>query len=209
LADYNFGMNVQWQPRDEWYAMLGGSAGNAEAGQLPWTDFSWQSWSLVGEFGYAPDNFWGLGPGVYRVQPFIAQTGGPIQGGLTFNLQQQLGEHAPFGWFGRFGFGGDTVSAGASAQVGTGFVAKGPLAHLGLFPSRQYDSAGVGFIWSQPSATSQTVFHENEYALEAGYVLQLTPTAKLQPDFQVIWNPAFNPDAGPAVVFQLQLDLAW
>jgi porin len=78
-----------------------------------------------------------------------------------------------------------------------------------LFPSRKYDAAGIGLAWSQPSDTSKTVFHENEYSLEAGYVLQITPTMKLQPDVQVVWNPAFNPASGPAVVFQLQLDIAW
>ena len=29
LAEYNFGLNLQWQPRKEWYAMLGASAGDA------------------------------------------------------------------------------------------------------------------------------------------------------------------------------------
>jgi len=86
---------------------------------------------------------------------------------------------------------------------------KGPLEYVGLFPGRKHDAAGIGFVWSQPSASFTPDVHENEYVVEAGYVLQLTPTAKLQPDVQVVWNPAYNPDAGPAVVFQLQLDIAW
>jgi carbohydrate-selective porin OprB len=49
----------------------------------------------------------------------------------------------------------------------------------------------------------------SEYVLEAGYVLQLTPTAKLQPDLQVVWNSVHNPAPGPAIVVQLQLDFAW
>jgi hypothetical protein len=53
LPAYNFGLNFQWQPTEEWYAMIGTSAGNARAGELPWTDFSWKSWSVIGEFGYA------------------------------------------------------------------------------------------------------------------------------------------------------------
>ncbi len=32
---------------------------------------------------------------------------------------------------------------------------------------------------------------------------------KLQPDLQIVWNPVFNPDAGPVAVFQCQLVLAW
>jgi hypothetical protein len=33
--------------------------------------------------------------------------------------------------------------------------------------------------------------------------------SQLQPDLQIVWNPAFNPDAGPAVVFQFQFILKW
>jgi carbohydrate-selective porin OprB len=39
--------------------------------------------------------------------------------------------------------------------------------------------------------------------------LQLTPTIKIQPDFQMIWDPAFHEDTSRAMVFQLQLVLAW
>jgi len=209
LSQYNFGMNLQWQPKDDWYAMLGASAGNAPAGETPWTDFSWNQWSVVGEIGYAPDDFLGLGPGVYRIQPFVAEKGGPTQAGLCFNLQQRLGPHSPFAWFGRFGFGGSQVSADADKQIGTGFVMQAPLKYAGLIPKLSNDLLGVGFVWSQPSATTKTVYHENEYILETFYALQLTPTMKLQPDFQIVWNPTFNPESGPALVGQIQLVLAW
>ena len=209
LANYNPGVNLQWQPGNDWYVMFGATAGNSSPGSTPWSDFTWDYWSTVWEIGYMPNDVLGLGPGVYRIQPFLARAGGPTQAGLCFNLQQQLGKDAPFGWFGRFGFGGDEVSDGASAQVGTGFVMKGPLKYAGLFPSRANDSAGIGFVWSQPSASSSPVAHENEYVFEAGYVLQLTPTARLQPDVQVVWNPAYNADARQAVIFQIQLDINW
>jgi hypothetical protein len=32
---------------------------------------------------------------------------------------------------------------------------------------------------------------------------------RLQPDLQIVWNPAFSPDRGPAVIFQLQFILKW
>jgi porin len=216
LPGYNFGLNLQWQPADEWYGMIGSSVGNGHAGYVPWTDFSWDNWSLLAEFGYAPRNFLGLGPGVYRIQPFVGQAeGNPTQAGFGLNLQQQLGQHSPFGWFGRFGHGGterfrgESTQDGTGAQVGTGFVMRGPLEYVGLFPSRRDDAAGLGFVWSRPTAADQPLYHQDEFVLEAGYVLQLTPTAKLQPDLQIVWNPAHNPDPGPATVFQLQLDLAW
>jgi len=209
LSGYNPGVNLQWQLVSDWYVMFGASAGNSSPGNAPWSDFTWDYWSAVWEIGYMPNDVLGLGPGVYRLQPFLAQAGGPTQAGLGFNLQQQLGKDSPFGWFGRFGFGGEDVSAGAAAQIGTGFIMKGPLKYAGLFPSRANDAMGVGFVWSQPSASSGTVAHENEYVFEAGYALQLTPTAKLQPDVQVVWNPTYNPDARQALIVQIQLDVSW
>jgi carbohydrate-selective porin OprB len=209
LPAFNFGVKLQWQPTSELYAMVGATAGDARAGETPWTDFSWQHWSVSWEFGYAPRDFLGLGPGAYRVQPFVAQKGGPTQGGIAFNFQQQLGHESPFGWFGRFGVGGSQVSDGASTQVGTGFAFEAPLAHLGLIPTLTNDYAGIGFVWSQPSATSKTVYHRNEYVAETFYTLQLSPMTRLEPDLQIVWNPAFNPDPGPFVVVQTQIILTW
>ena len=209
LPAYLPGVNLQWQFDDEWYVMTCASAGSASAGQAPWTDFSFNNWSAACELGYMPKNVHGLGPGVYRAQPFVARVGDALGSGLCFNAQQQLGEHTPIGWYGRFGFGSQSVTAGAAAQVGTGFVIRGPLEQLGLAPARSNDGVGVGFVWSQPSASSAMLVHENEFGIEADYVLQLTPMAKLQSDFQVIWNPAYNPGANHAFVLQIQLEFAW
>jgi len=235
LKANNLGVNLQCQPRNDWYAMIGASVGNAPEGQLPWTDFSWHDLSLIGEVGYAPEDFLGMGPGIYRLQPFMAQvtgfepvtvtfsspgstssesvtysspTNSPVQAGLCFNLQQQLGLRSPLGWFGRFGFGSSQVAAGAAAQIGTGFVMQAPLKHAGLEPRLSNDLLGVGFVWSQPSATTKTIYHQNEYALEAFYAIEFTPLMKLQPDVQYVWNPAFNP-ANNALVVQLQLVFSW
>ena len=209
LPSYNYGLNLQWQPSNDWYGMLGYSVGNASAGETPGTNFSWQAWSLQWEVGYAPDDVLGLGPGVYRIQPFLARAEGPVQGGLGVNIEQRLGRNSPFGWFGRFGVGGSQVSGGAKAQVGTGFVMNAPLKYAGWVPRLTNDLLGVGFVWSQPSATTQTVYHDNEYVFETFYTLQLSPASVLQPDLQIVWNPAFNPDPGPAVVFQFQFIVRW
>jgi len=216
LTAYNFGVNLQWQPADEWYGMIGSSAGYGHAGVMPWTDFAWDNWSLVGEFGYAPRDFLGLGPGVYRIQPFVGQVdGNPTRAGFGLNVQQKLGLQAPFGWFGRYGRGGserfrsEATRADTGSQVGTGFIMRGPLEYVGLFPGRGRDAAGLGFVWSHPTSADQPLYHRDEYGVELGYVLQLTPTMKLQPDLQIVWNRAHNPDSGPAMVFQLQLDMAW
>jgi hypothetical protein len=208
LAQNNFGLNLQWQPADEWYAMAGASMGAAPSANAPWVDYSSANWSVPVELGYAPRNFLNLGPGVYRVQPFAASANGTTGGGLCFDLQQQLGADSPLGWFGRYGFGGFKVSGGADEQIGSGFVLQGPFEHL-LLRRTSNDFLGAGFVWSQPSFTTKTVDHENEYVAETVYSMQLTPTVKIQPDFQMIWDPAFHRDVNRATVFQIQLVVAW
>jgi porin len=73
LPANNFGGLVAWQPVRDWYGMVGASVGEAHSGYVPWTDFTWKNWSLLGEIGFAPRDVLGLGPGVYRIQPFVAQ----------------------------------------------------------------------------------------------------------------------------------------
>ncbi|MBN8249628.1 MAG: carbohydrate porin [Verrucomicrobia bacterium] len=114
----------------------------------------------------------------------------------------------PIGWFGRFGAGGSAVTQ-ASAQVGTGFVIQAPLMHLGLIRSQPNDGFGVGVVWSRPATEDGGAETTAETVLELGYVLQVTPMLRLQPDIQIVWNPAQNPDADRALVFQLQLDASW
>ena len=208
LPEYNPGVNLQWQPHPDWFAQTGVAMGNAPAGAAPWADFNADHWSAVGELGYAPSDVAGMGPGVFRIQPFIARAGGPTQGGIAFNLQQQLGHHAPVGWFGRFGAGGSAVTA-ASAQVGTGFVVRAPLKELGLISSQPNDGLGIGVVWSQPAPKDAGDPPRQETVLELGYVLHVTPMLRLQPDVQLAWNPSHHPTADRAIAFQLQLDASW
>ena len=67
----------------------------------------------------------------------------------------------------------------------------------------------AGGSGSQPAATTKTVYHNNEYVFETFYTLQLSRTSLPQPDLQIVRNPAFNPDPGPAVIFQFQFLLKW
>jgi hypothetical protein len=100
------------------------------------------------------------------------------------------------------------VTSGASAHVGTGFAIQGPFKHL-LSHRTSNDLLDVGFVRSQPSASSKRVEHRNKYVMETKYALQLTPTVKMQPDFQMVWNPAYNAKASQAAVSQPQVYLAW
>ena len=166
------------------------------------------NWSVPAfEIGYAPHDVFGLGPGIYRVQPFMAGANGTTGGGICFDLQQKLGPDTPYGWFGRFGFGNSKVSATADNPIGTILVVSGPFNHL-LFNRTSNDFLGMGFVWSQPAATTKTIDHENEFVWETVYVIQLTPLIKLEPDYQMIWNPTFS-KANHASAFQLQIKLSW
>jgi porin len=206
----NLGLNLQWQPAKSWYAMFGTGANNQLAGDSPFNNVSFDNWSYLFEFGVTPANVLGLGPGNYRLQPFVATVNGVTQGGIGLDIGQQLGLQSPFAWFGRFGVGGSQVTInGAAAEIASGFVLQAPLKSAGLVSKLSNDYLGAGFVWSQPSAVMQPAAHSNEYGFETTYVLQLTPLASIQPDLQVIWNPANNPNADRSVIFQLQLNLVW
>ena len=210
FAFNNLGLNVQWQPTESWYLMFGSGANNQPAGYSPFANLSFNDWSYLIELALMPKNMMGLGPGVYRLEPFVATVGGRTQTGVALNIQQQMGQHSAFGWFGRFGVGGSQVTFdGAAAQIATGFVLAAPLQHCGLVPKLSNDYLGAGLVWSQPSAVHQPAAHSNEYGFEVTYVLQLTPLASVQPDLQMIWNPANNFSADRNIIFQLQLNLTW
>src|SRR4029434_1573318 len=120
--------NLQWQPSDFWYLLFGSGANNQAPGSSPFVGLSFENWSYLFELGLTPKNVFGLGPGVYRLQPFVATVGGPTQGGWEWKMQQQLGETSPFACFGRFGIGGSRVTLdGAKAQAAGGFVMQAPL----------------------------------------------------------------------------------
>ncbi len=210
LAGRNLGLLAQWQPTKLFYVMFSMSANNQKTGHSALDNLSLDDISYIMELGLTPQDVLGLGPGVYRVQPFLSSVGGKTQPGVGIDLQQRLGKDSPFGYFARFGVGGATTTLyGAALQFGTGFSVRGPLAKLGLVPRLTNDYAGVGFVWSQPNASRRPAVHFNEYGVEFMYVLQLTRTLTVQPDFQVIQNPANNPKSDTARIFQLQANLIW
>lgn len=205
----NLGLNLQYQPNTNWYVMFGMGALNQGPGQSPFHDLSFQNWSYLLEFALTPSNFLGLGPGIYRLQPFISTVHGVTQAGMGLNAQQRLGANSPLGWFGRFGVGGSSVTVdGSAAQISTGLAWEGPLKSAGLFSARSNDYLGLGVVWNRAAANREPIIHSDEYGLEVTYVFQLTPLVSVQPDFQTIWNPVNNSEPRN-VVFQLQMNVLW
>lgn len=209
LPAYSPSVNLQWQPQSSWYVMNGTSIGNIAAGRLPWVGWDDRSWSSVMEFGYVAKDFLGLGNGVYRAQPFLAQKDGPVRAGVGLNFQQRLGRNTPLGWFGRFGFGGVSGASSAANQVATGMILQAPLKHLGLITEQPNDGIGIAVCWSEPFRTGVANPAHDETAVELGYCFHLTPLIRIQPDVQFVIDPAYNPQRETAVVFQLQLDINW
>lgn len=207
----NLGINVQWQPVETFYAMFGFGPNNQALGASVWRDVSADNVSYVGEIGFVLHDVWGLGPGTYRAQPFVATVNGDTGGGVAFNVGQQLGVNSPLGCFARVGFGDDvtgSISGSVKTQVTAGLAMLSPFGERGFFSSPNDDFAGMGFVWSQPVDTPG-LDHQDEYALELTCAIQLTPTSTIQPDLQFVWDPINNPDGGPATVFQIQLNIAW
>ena len=196
--------------------MILGVGGNATPpGFKPWSHLSAGDMSYILETGYVSDDVLHLGPGAYRLQPFLATVGGITQGGVGVNLNQQLGRELPVGVFALLGVGGPTATSvgGASAQIATGVVAQQPLAHLlhlaHLLKEARNNFVGAGFVWSQPARNARPAAHFNEYGVELAYKLQVTPTLVVKPDLQVVWNPADNQGVRSSVVVQIPVVATW
>ena len=209
ITSGSLGMNVQWQPDDDRYFLLGVGQNNESLARSPLNHLEADHMSYLFEAGYVPPNFLGLGPGAYRLQPFVATVGGVSQGGVGLNMNQQLSSQ--LGFFGRFGVGGATVAniQGASAQIATGLVLQNPLKLVSLRSQDNNDFLGVGFVWSQPSQSQRPAANFNEYGLELVYTIQLMATMILKPDLQAIWNPVNNRQVNADVIFQLPLVITW
>ena len=201
------GALVQWQPVDWFYAMLGSAANNTKDGQSPFKDLSFDDWTTTAEFGLITDDMLGLGKAVYRVMPFYGTAKGVSGGGVLFNMEQQLGRNSPAGLFLRAGTTNNALGAvqGASTSVAGGVVLNGPSEWTLLKTQQAYFAAG--FYWLE--APYEAVAHQNEYGLEVSYVFQLTETMTLQPDIQVIFDPANNPQSDAVAMFTLQVVYTW
>jgi len=75
-----------------------------------------------------------------------------------------------------------------------------PLKYASWVPRLSNDLLGFCFVSSEPTQTTQTVYHNNDHAFETLYTLQISPMSQLQPDLQVVWDPVSNPNAGASVV---------
>jgi porin len=201
------GVVVQWQPVNWFYAMFASLANNTPYGASPVQDISSDDWTNTFELGLIGEDVLGLGPGTLRVLPFFGTSKGETGAGIAINLEQKLSKSAPLGMFMRAGFTNDALGAvqGGKSSFAAGLVLNGP-SESPLLKTQQAYLAG-GFYWLE--APYPTTAHENEYGFELTYVMQLTETLTLQPDIQVILDPANNPTTDSVLMFTMQLTYTW
>src|SRR5262249_35690238 len=96
LASRNIGVMAQWQPTNLFYATLAIGSNNTRSGHSALQDIGFANCSYNLELGLTFDDVFGLGPGVYRVQPFISTVSGKSQPGIGIDFEQQLGAKSPF-----------------------------------------------------------------------------------------------------------------
>ena len=210
LPEANLGFNLQWQPSPRLYLLMGAGSNL----QIPKNNLvlslGTDNWSYLLELGLVTTNTLGLGPGIYRVQPFVATVRGDSQGGVGLNFQQDLGAGSPVAAFGRLGVCGNQIAfENIRAQGSVGLALTGPIDAPGPIPLFSNDLLGLAFVWSQAVPDGTPVYRMNEYNIELFYAVQITPTMKLQPDLQVYWDAAYRPRSGISLLWQLQLTLAW
>ena len=202
----NFGFLTAWQPCESFYALYATTGTEAGVNQNPFRHISSHSWVHVSEFGWITEDFFGMGPGVYRFQYAFTDHEGETGSGAAINIQQQLGKNSPLGWFARCGVMDSDAAAinNVKAAVTTGLVLQAPFCESGWGSKANHDQLAFGFMWARAADSLEPCRNRNEYGLELSAVIQVTPTFFLQPDVQYIFNPAGQTDRSGEFVFQLQ-----
>lgn len=160
----------------------------------------------IGEVGWTPDFNILLRPGEdYRPgnddyhltfwhSDSLEKRGRPEGWGFTASAQKGFGDVVPFF---RYGYSnGGTTPLEHMASVGVGFENVAGYAN---------DLIGLSVAVGRPSDSDL----DNQYALEAFYRVQITPSLALTPDVQVILDPALAPTEDSLFLASLRARLAF
>jgi hypothetical protein len=156
-----------------------------------------------------------------RTLPDIAADDRPgrFKYGFGFNLEQPLADSGETGVFLRAGWDDGHTESFVFTEVDTHLSAGAQLA--GAAWGRPEDRLGIAVVvhgLSQPHANylaagglgfllgDGALRYDNEEILEAYYRLQVGRYVEVSPDVQLIRNPGYNADRGPASVFSLRVN---
>jgi hypothetical protein len=147
-----------------------------------------------------------------------AQQPGRVKYGFGINIEQPLANGGDTGLFARLGWANGTNSTWS-------YTESDRHASIGMQVSgknwgRQEDGVGVAFGLNGITSSHQHYLEQGgigmligdgalnyglEQVTEAYYRIQIGRYVQLSPDFQYIWNPAYNKDRGPIQVYGMRL----
>jgi len=143
---------------------------------------------------------------------------GHVKYGFAINIEQPLANEGDTGLFARLGWASGTNSPWS-------YTESDRHASIGMQVSgknwaRREDQAGIAFGMNGITSSHQHYLQQGgigmligdgalnyglEQVTEAYYRIQIGKYVQLSPDFQYIWNPAYNKDRGPVQVYGMRL----
>ena len=188
------GVNLTVKPSDQWYVSTGFQDAQGKKTEAGFDTF-FEDFNLFSAFevGLTP-TIEGLGKGTYRFTAWYRDhgdsNGQPHDDGFAISLDQRVGEHLiPFF---RYGFGDGNIN-GIEQMVSGGVGWEGKLI-------TESDVWGVAGTWGKPSDHDL----DDQFATEVFYRLQVSPDNQFTVGYQVIFEPALQPDDDVVGVFEVR-----
>lgn len=206
LSSSGLGYVVAWQPNESFYMMNSSTATNALPNHNPFDSLSSDHWTNITELGFIFEDSLGLGAGTYRLQYAHTEFEGGSGSSVGINVEQQLGQDSPVGFFTRWGISDQQAASytGTQQAVTAGFVLQAPFSSKGWGSNSNNEQVALGFLWQKAADSQKPSSHSSEYGIELSAVIQITPTFFLQPDIQFIKNPIHSGDRDSECIMQIQ-----
>jgi carbohydrate-selective porin OprB len=192
------GANVTVKPDERWYVSAGAQDAQGVKTEAGFdTFFGDFNLFYAAEIGLTP-TIEGVGLGTYRFTAWYRDAGEsngqPHDSGFNISCDQRVGEHLiPFL---RYGWGEGNIN-GIEQMISAGVGWQGDLV-------TKSDVIGFGAAWGQPSDNDL----DDQYAAEVFYRLQVSPDNQFTVGYQVIIDPASNPDQDVVGVFEMRWRIA-
>ncbi|QQE10407.1 carbohydrate porin [Planctomycetota bacterium] len=190
IGTYSSGLAVQVLPTD-WFSFHGVMINNiGDANTINITSLDQGDYGFMADLIFKP-KIPKVGRGRWHGIIWQSKINDQSGVGFSFIVEQHIG-HGIVPFF-RYGFGDQAVSP-ARQQVAGGITVISPFNRIG-------DMLGVAAAWTDPSDDD----FRQETNLEAFYRVQITNYMQFSPDFQVIFNPAENPEDDIIFLWGLRL----
>jgi porin len=204
LPANGLGAYVMYRPHPKFMLRLGGHDANADTERAGWNTYEKGELFKIFEVGYDT--------GLIPREPGRAPHGHVHVSMWHQNQREEAGIASGWGIAGsalqRFGRFTPWVRYGYANQTDDGPTPVKHMANVGLVIDgifgQAYDRIGIGYTWSDPAN------HEldDQSEIDAYYRMQMTPEIQFGPTFQVIFDPARNPDEDTVYVWGIRARFA-